>query len=109
MNTRHLPDTSHEAFEKVPQEMRSEHYKKIISGLEKLKTATYEELASVLTLDKAQVGRRLCELERMDLVYKPGIKKATRSGRSAFCYQLRNGVEVSSDSRFEYKQGEIFG
>jgi predicted transcriptional regulator len=84
-----LPQTSIDAYKAANPEMLSEHYKKILMGLIKLKTATYEEIASMITLDKSQVGRRLNELERMEIVFKPGLKKPTRSGRAAFVYQIR--------------------
>jgi predicted transcriptional regulator len=88
MGKRNLPSTSLDAYKKAVPEMLSEHYSKIISGLRKLKAATYEEIAAHLTLDKAQVGRRLSELERLEIIHKPGVKKPTRSGRSAYVYQL---------------------
>ena len=84
-----LPSTSIDAFKQLHPEMLAEHHAKIISGLQKLKSGTYEELAAHLTLDKAQVGRRLSELERMELIYKNGRKKPTGSGRGAFVYFLR--------------------
>lgn len=90
--TRQLPQTSHDAYEMLDTEHLAEHYKKIILGLIKLKTATYEEIASMITLDKAQVGRRLNELEKMEIVFKPGAKKPTRSGRPANVYQIRPDV-----------------
>ncbi len=85
---RTVPKTSHDAHNSV-KEMKEAHYKIIIEALKKIKIgATYEQLASYCNLDKAQVNRRLSEMERDGIIYNVGITRPTISGRSAMVRQL---------------------
>lgn len=88
MSTRINPVTSHEAYKSVSPEMLSKHHEKIIKALRELHEGTYEELAIKTGMDKTQIGRRLCELERTSIVYKPGWKRKTSTGRNGFVYKL---------------------
>lgn len=86
---RNNPSTSHSAHASVSKEMLENHWEKILNALKVLKLATYEELATHIGFkDKNQVSRRLKSLEGEGLVYKPGTKKLTTSGRNAFQYAL---------------------
>lgn len=120
------PETSLEAYRALHPEHLAEHYKKIIKALEILGTATAEQIAKHLTLEHVQITRRMSELEKMELVYKPGTKAATKSGRQAFNWCLKQkgqtiekktekapvGKSVSDYSKEilkkEYKQKELF-
>lgn len=82
------PETSNEAFRSLTPDMITKHHNKIIIALRKLGEATYEEIARAVKMERHQVGRRLSELEREQIVYKPGNKKSTKSGRHAFVYRL---------------------
>lgn len=90
MHPKQLPSTSLEAYKAVPNEMKEKHHSKILDALKELKLATYEEISLNVGMDKHQVGRRLKELEIDQLIYKPGSKKNTSTGRSAFEYALTN-------------------
>jgi predicted transcriptional regulator len=94
-NSSKLPETSLEANRRAVPEMRTDHHKKIIEALSKLKAANFEVIASHSRLDKAQVSRRLCELERLQLVFNTKIKTKTSTGRSAFAYSLQNNITPS--------------
>lgn len=86
---RQLPTTSHNAYKSMTDELKQKHHEKIINALRSLKKATYEEIADYLSWDdKNRVSRRLKELERDMVVYKPGEKRPTKSNRSAFVYSL---------------------
>lgn len=86
---RNNPSTSLEAYKKVSKEMLSGHHAGIISALEKLGNATYEEIANYLEWDdKNRASRRLAELEREEKVYKTGEKRKTKSNRNAFIYRI---------------------
>jgi predicted ArsR family transcriptional regulator len=98
----HHPQTSLTANRMVTDEMRNEHYKKIIEGLGKLEEATSEEIASITTLSKDQIYRRMIDLVRMDKVFSTGRVKLTRSGRPASTYQL-----VKNDSRGKMEEGKL--
>ena len=83
-----LPETSLAANKAAVPEMRMQHHKKITDALRELKIATYEKISEYAKMERHQVGRRLNELEKMGVVYKPGLQLATKSGRMAFCYAL---------------------
>lgn len=86
-----LPDTSHEAYKKMSNEILSNHHQLIVNALNVLKKATYEEIAAYLNWDdKNRAARRLSELERNQIIYKPGEKKTTKTGRNAYVYSLIN-------------------
>lgn len=88
MKSKQLPSTSLEAYKMLPDEMKERHHSKILKALGELKLAIGEEIALKVGMDKHQIGRRLSELERDQLIYKPGSKKNTSTGRPAFQYAL---------------------
>lgn len=84
-----LPQTSLDAYKQVHPDMLSAHHAKIILALRRTKNGLmYEQIAAQVQLDKHQVGRRLSELESMQIIYKPGEKRKTASNREAFVYKL---------------------
>ena len=84
-----LPETSHEAHESMTDDILSNHHKQIIEALKNLKKATAEEIAIYLNWDdKNRSARRMSELERQQIIYKPGEKRKTKYGRNAFVYSL---------------------
>jgi len=86
---RNNPKTSIDAYNSIKGDVRQNHNAKIVSALLALKSATYEEIANYLKWDdKNRAARRLSELEREQIVYKPGEKRKTKSGRDAFVYRL---------------------
>lgn len=84
-----LPETSLEANRMATEEMRNNHRSKIIKALQVLGSANYEQIATYLTLEPHAVGRRMKELVLMDIVFKPGTKLPTKSGRDAYVYTLQ--------------------
>lgn len=88
MKKKNLPDTSLDANRRATLEMRADHWNKILSALERLELATYEQIAVFAGLDRHQVGRRLCELRGQSKVLKLDTKWPTSSGRSAYQYAL---------------------
>lgn len=103
MAKRRNPDTSTAAYKSVSIEMLNSHHSKIIKALKQLGSGTYEEISSFLQWDdKNRASRRLKELEGMELVWKPGAKKPTKSGRSAYVYQLRGDTQVKTDAEFNH-------
>ena len=86
---RNNPNTSISAYESVKKDVISSHQGKIINALLLIKSGTYEEIANHLKWDdKNRAARRLSELERLQIVYKPGEKRKTKSGRDAYVYRL---------------------
>jgi predicted transcriptional regulator len=99
---RQLPLTSHEAHKSMTKEILSNHHRMIIDALHVLRKATAEEISEYLNWDdKNRSARRMSELEREQIVYKPGEKRKTKYGRNAFVYSLTN-------EKKEYKQVELF-
>lgn len=84
---RNLPDTSISAY-KQAEPMIAPHHKKIIAALNVLGVCIYEKIADYLKMDKHQIGRRLSELESLQIVCKPGTKAPTKTGRLAYEYSL---------------------
>jgi predicted transcriptional regulator len=73
----------------MTSEILSKHHQQIIDALSILKKATYEEIAIFLDWeDKNRASRRLAELERNQVIYKPGEKRKTKHGRNAYVYSL---------------------
>jgi predicted ArsR family transcriptional regulator len=88
------PNTSLEAWRSITKEQLSEHHAKILCALRDLKSASAEQLSTHTNLTHHQVNRRMSELERLELIYRTGAKVATRTGRSASCWSLRNPSEA---------------
>jgi predicted ArsR family transcriptional regulator len=86
--------------------MMPEHYEKIVAGLKKLGTANYEKIAANIGLDRHQVGRRLKEMEGLQLVYKPMTTSLTTSGRNAYDYKLTEEGQKIEVKEVVYKKGE---
>jgi len=100
------PKTSIDAYKSVNGKMLAEHYQRILGALNRLKLAIYEEIAIECGFpDKNQVSRRLKELEGLELVYKPGTKKATSTGRMAYQYALRSETTVIPEKEIHYREG----
>lgn len=99
------PATSHEAYKSMTKDLLSNHHTKIIEALNYLGNATFEEIAIHLQWDdKNRAARRLSELEREQIIYKPGEKRLTKSGRNAFVYALIK----KEDRKVEYTQSLLF-
>lgn len=90
------PETSLEAFREVTPQMLAEHHKTILIALKVLGNGNYEQIATAVAMEKHQVGRRLKELEVMQLIYKTGEKRLTSTNRSAYVYKLVQNGEVSA-------------
>ena len=92
-----FPETSHEAHQSMTKQLLSNHHIKIIDALKVLKVATAEEIAIHLDWDdKNRSARRMSELEREQIIYKPGGKRKTKYGRNAFVYSLIKKETVKS-------------
>ncbi len=100
------PETSILAYKMLTPEMIAGHHGKIIAALQKLGTASYEQLSDYTGLEKHKIGRRLSELERMEVVYKPGSKSPTKSGRMAMNYCLVGTGAKTEAELNTYKKGE---
>ena len=90
-----LPDTSLEAYRMMTGELLSEHHQKIVDALSVLKRATAEEIAAHIGWDdRNRAARRMSELEREQIVFKPGEKRKTKYGRNSYVYELTHKPKV---------------
>jgi hypothetical protein len=104
-----LPNTSIEAYHMMTDDLLSEHHKKIIEALTILKKATAEEIAEHIGWDdKNRSARRMSELERDQIVYKPGEKRKTKYGRNAYVYELVKKQTITPFEPRSYTQIELF-
>lgn len=94
-----LPDTSHAAKAAFTDVMKKTHHKKIVEALQVLGKANYEKLGNYLGMKNInQIARRLKEMmppdednpKGLNLIFKPGTKSQTTSGREAYDYCLTN-------------------
>jgi predicted ArsR family transcriptional regulator len=86
--SRNLPDTSKSAYKEAQKGLIESHKQRIIEALQSLGIANYESIAAKAKMDKIACMRRLSELERDEVVYKPGSKALTKSGRMSYNYCL---------------------
>jgi len=89
-----LPITSLQANEKMTTELRQRHWERIKDALLVLKLGTGEQIAEQSGMDYHAVMRRISEMERLEMVYKPGGKIPTKSGRNAYQYAIRTETTV---------------
>ncbi len=94
-----LPDTSHAAKAAFTDPMKKTHHDKILKALEVLGKGNYEQIGNYIgTKNINQIARRLKEMmppdednpKGLNLIFKPGTKSATSSGREAYDYCLTN-------------------
>lgn len=104
----YLPDTSHEANERMTTELRQRDYDLILGALGVLKIAIYEEIAEFLGWsDKNKVSRRLKEMVGLGLIYNLGTKKPTKSGRNAYQYAIVTpDTIIPSIQKEHYMEGQ---
>lgn len=106
---RNNPITSHLANKEATLELRQNHWLKITEALKVLNLATGEQIAAEAKMDYHAVMRRIGEMERNEMVYKPGTKIPTSTGRLAFQYAIRNSDTILPTPEHHYKEGEPTG
>ena len=84
------PQTSLDAYNSLQPEQVREVYTKIIEALKVLGTASTEQIADYTTLPHAKIHKRVSEMERLEMIYRPGNRVPTKAGRSAHVWCLRN-------------------
>jgi len=92
MSERKNPETSLEAYRSLDIQQLNETYRLILGALGELGEGTFEDIAAKMKVDKSRVWKRMSELERMELVYRPGNKRLLKSGRNGYTWMLRNSV-----------------
>ena len=88
MAKKQQPETSLAAFRSLQPEQMAEIHQKIIWALGQITEGSYEDLASALRLPKERIWKRLSELLKAGLIYRPGNTKVLSSGRKGFTWRL---------------------
>lgn len=88
MSKRKLPSTSIEAYRSLDPFQLAEIYRKIMLALVKIGEGTTQEIAASAKEDHSRIWKRVSELGRMGIIYRPGNKKMMRSGRMAYTWML---------------------
>lgn len=83
-----VPFTSLDAYRSQDPSHIRKQYDGILAALSVLRSASAEQIADYLKMQHVQINRRMSEMERLQMVWKPGGRVPTKTGRSAFCWQL---------------------
>lgn len=101
------PETSIEAHNSLHQEYLSKIYKEIMAALGILGEATSEEIAAYLKRDHDKIWKRLSEMHKMELIYRPGKKKKLKSGRNGYTWMSCKPTTTEAQSFLnEYQREE---
>jgi predicted transcriptional regulator len=90
------PQTSIDAFKSLDRAKLSDTYKKIILALAALGSGTFEDIAKKMKVNESVVWKRLSELERANILYRPGTKKTLKSGKLGFVWMILSLDIISS-------------
>lgn len=90
MPKRKNPETSIDAYKSLQPDQLKEIYQKIIEALKVLGTASTEQIADYTTLPHPKIHKRVSEMEKLEIIYRPGNRVATKSGRTAYVWCLCN-------------------
>jgi predicted ArsR family transcriptional regulator len=82
-----VPQTSKDAHEQM-KPYKPEHWRLIMAKLQELGEASADQIANRLRMKHEKVNRRMSELRAKKLIYRPGNKVATSTGRSAYTWKL---------------------
>lgn len=88
MTKRKQSETSKAAYDSLQPDDIREMYRTIMITLSAIGMGTFEEIAAHAKVERERVWKRLSEMERMELIYRPGNKRVLRSGRQGYCWAL---------------------
>ena len=88
MSKRKHISTSADAYNSLKPGQLAAIYRKIIEALKVLGQGSSQQISAHLTLDDDVVRKRLSELGKMGIIYKPGHKVPTKKGRDSYVWQL---------------------
>lgn len=88
MSKKSVPQTSKDAYASLkPQQLRA-IYRKIVEALKVMGEGSSQQISAYLTLDDEVVRKRLSELQKMGILYKPGHRVPTKKGCTAYVWQI---------------------
>ncbi len=106
MGKKNTPETSKAAYRSLDPDKLNERYTKIIAALGKIKEGTFEQIAKSAGLEDKVVWKRLSELEKGNLIYRPGNKRKLRSGREGYTWMIVGEVAEKIQQRERALGGE---
>jgi len=106
MSKRKVPETSIEAWRSIDPAQLAQIYRGILYALGIMHKATFEEIAAHMKVNKDRVWKRMSELQRMKLVYRPGSKKMLKSGRQGYEWSLTSHVTPKTDKEQKALKGK---
>ncbi len=101
---RQNPTTSIDAYKSLNPESVREIYMKILNALKVLGSANTEKIADFLGIDHAKVHRRTKEMEGLEMIWRPGAKTLTKSGRQSFLWTIRGDNQPKIETPIAYKK-----
>jgi predicted transcriptional regulator len=107
MSKRKVPETSVEAWKSIDPTQLAQIYCGILYALGIMYKGTFEEIAAHMKVDKSKVWKRMSELEKMKLVYRPGSKKMLKSGRQGYEWALTSQVTPKTDKEQKALKGKL--
>lgn len=101
------PETSIDAYKSLDPQQLNETYRQILSALDSLGEGSFEDIAAFLKEPPAKIWKRLGELGKMELIYRPGNKRMLKSGRMGFTWMRTNPSKTEQQKKeVVYKEGE---
>ena len=103
---KNVPETSKEAYQQLDLSQLRETYRNILLALAELGSGTFEDIAAKMKVDKSTVWKRLSELQRMELIYRPGTKKMLKSGRNGYMWALTSQSIPKTEKSMKELKGQ---
>jgi predicted transcriptional regulator len=88
-----VTETSKAAYDSLKPEMLREDYRLILFALKNITEGTSQSISASLKLPDDKVRKRLSEMARMGLIYKPGHTHVTKAGNKAYVWRLVQSEE----------------
>ena len=90
MSKTKMPQTSIDAYKGLDLNSVKAVHEKILGALNVLVSASSEQIAEYTTLPHARVHKRMKELQDKGLIFRPGGRVKTKSGATAYVWQLKD-------------------
>ena len=88
MAKRTVPQTSKDALASLKAEEIREMYRRILEALRLIKEGHMEDIAAACKVKPEKVWKRLSEMKKMGLIYRPGNRKVLTSGCTGYTWRL---------------------
>jgi DNA-binding Lrp family transcriptional regulator len=96
---RPIVETSQMAYESLKAENVRDIYKRILNALKVLGSANTEKIADYIGVEHSRVHKRTKEMEGLEMIWRPGGKTLTKSGRQSFLWTIRGDKQAKTDNQ----------